>query len=89
MLCIARQTTLQAVENIKSLRANKLSIEDIIFVRLINRENYKVALKYFLESKEITEDIISAVGFNIKSRTYDKVYYILSKKNLRLKFSGE
>ena len=36
-LCIDRKTTLQAVENIKSLRENKISIDDIIFARLINR----------------------------------------------------
>ena len=78
-LCIDRKTTLQAVENIKSLRENKISIDDIIFARLMNRENYKVALKYFLVAETVTEEIISAVGLNRKSRAYDKAYFPLYK----------
>ena len=76
-LCIDRKTTLQAVENIKSMRANKISIDDIIFARLMNRENYKMALEYFLKSEVITADIVSEVGINRKSRTYDRVYFPL------------
>lgn len=78
-LCIDRKTTLQAVENIKSLRENKISIDDIIVARLMNRENYKVALKYFLVAETVTEEIISAVGLNRKSRAYDKAYFPLYK----------
>ena len=38
-LCIDRKTTLQAVENIKLLREHKITIDDIIFARLMDREN--------------------------------------------------
>ena len=76
-LCIDRKTTIQAVENIEVLRKNNTSIDDIIFIRLMNRDNYKLALKYFLKAEVITEDIISEVGINRKSRNYDKAYFPL------------
>ena len=47
-LCIDRQTTLQAVENIKSFRENKISIDDIIFARLMNRENLDLQFCKFI-----------------------------------------
>ena len=76
-LCIDLETTLQAVKDIKSLRENRIRIDDIIFARLMNRENYKMALEYFLKSEVIAEDIISEIGINRKSRTYDKPYFPL------------
>ena len=76
-LCIDRQTTLQAVENIQSLRKNNLTIDDVIFARLMGRENYQQALNYFLKSEIVTEDIISEVGINRKSRNYDRAYFPL------------
>ena len=76
-LCIDRKTTLQAVESIKLLREHKITIDDIIFVRLMDRENYKLALKYFLTAETVTEEIISEIGINRKSRSYDKAYFPL------------
>ena len=76
-LSIDRQTTLQAVKNIQSLRIGKTSIDDIIFSRLISRDNYETALKYFLDAEVITEDIIAEVGINRKSRNYDRAYFPL------------
>lgn len=76
-LCIDRKTTLQAIENIKSLREHNLKIDNVIFSRLMERDNYKLALKYFLQNEIITEDIIAEIGINRKSRTYDKAYFPL------------
>ena len=76
-LCIDRKTTLQAVANIRLLRKNKITIDDIIFARLMDRENYKLALKYFLAAEPVTEEIISEIGINRKSRSYDKAYFPL------------
>lgn len=76
-LYIDRKTTLQAVENVKLLREHKISIDDIIFARLMDRENYKLALKYFLATETVTEEIISEIGINRKSRSYDKAYFPL------------
>ena len=49
-LCIDRKTTLKAVENIKSLREGRIGISDIIFSRIMERDNYRLALKYFLKA---------------------------------------
>ena len=76
-LCIDRQSTLDAVEKIKALRNNATSIDEIILARLMARDNYKTALKYFLRAKTVTADIIAAVGINRKSRQYDKAYFPL------------
>lgn len=76
-LCIDRKTTLQAVENIQLLREHKISIDDIIFARLMDRENYKLALEYFLAAETVTEEIISEIGINRKSRSYDRAYFSL------------
>ena len=65
-LCIDRQTTLQAVENVKLLREHKITIDDIIFARLMDRENYKLALQYFLATETVTEEIISEIGITEK-----------------------
>ena len=70
-------TTLQAVENIKSLRKNELEFDDIIFARLMGRSNYRQTLNYFLKAEVINENIILEIGINRKSRNYDKAYFPL------------
>ena len=76
-LCIDRYTTLQAIEDIKFIREKRISIDEIIFTRLMNRDNYKTALDYFLKVEIVTEDIVAEIGINRKSRTYDKAYFPL------------
>lgn len=76
-LSIERQSTLDAVEKIKALRNNATNIDEIILVRLMSRDNYKTALKYFLRIKAVTADVIATVGINRKSRQYDKAYFPL------------
>ena len=76
-LSIDKNTTLQAVNNIQALRNNKLNIDDIILARLMAKDNYKLALQYFLKTKIVTADIIAEIGINRKSRQYDKAYFPL------------
>ena len=76
-LSIDRQTTLEAVENIKVLREHTTTVDEIILTRLMSRDNYKNALKYFLQTSIITANVIAAVGINRKSRQYDKAYFPL------------
>ena len=76
-LCVDKQSTLKAVEDIKLLREGKLGIDEIIFKRLMERKNYQFALKYFLDAKVVTENIIADIGMNRKSRNYDKAYFPL------------
>lgn len=77
LLSIDRQSTLDTVENIKALRNNATSIDEIILARLMARDNYKTALQYFLKVPIVTADVIATVGINRKSRQYDKAYFPL------------
>ena len=76
-LAIDRRSTEYIFESIQSFRGNKISIDDIIFNRLISRENYQAALNHFLNVPVVTEEVIMDIGMNRKSRTYDKAYYPL------------
>ncbi|MCR5834353.1 MAG: AlwI family type II restriction endonuclease [Selenomonadaceae bacterium] len=76
-LSINRQSTLDAVDKIKALRNNLTTIDEIILARLMARDNYKAALKYFLRAETVTADVIANVGINRKSRQYDKAYFPL------------
>lgn len=75
-LCTNSQNTEEIIDKIKQFRTGAVSIDDIIFNRIINMDNYKAALQYFLDS-DVTEDVICTVGINRKSRSYDKAYYPL------------
>ena len=76
-LSIDKDTTLQAVNNIRALRNNETNIDNIILARLMAKDNYKLALQYFLKTKIITADILAEIGINRKSRQYDKAYFPL------------
>ena len=65
------------MENIKALRNNATSIDEIILARLMAKDNYKTALQYFLKVPIVTADVIATVGINRKSRQYDKAYFSL------------
>ena len=68
---------IKAVTDIQNLRNNTTGIDAIISERLMSMHNYQAALKFFLQSKIITDEIIAEVGINRKSRSYDKVYFPL------------
>ncbi len=63
---------------IRAYRNAELSIEDIIYEKLIGMENYKIAFEMF-NNNVLTEELICLVGMNRKSRNYDKPYYDLLK----------
>lgn len=77
-LCSNDETTSVILERIKQFRSGTISIEDVIFNRLMAMKNYQMALNYFL-AHEVSEDVICTIGMNRKSRNYDKVYYPLYK----------
>ncbi|MEG0900185.1 MAG: AlwI family type II restriction endonuclease [Oscillospiraceae bacterium] len=77
-LCTNSSNTYKMVCDIIKLRGEKLTVDDIIFQKLMSMPNYQVAKQYFLENI-VTEEIILTVGMNRKSRTgganYDKAYF--------------
>lgn len=75
-LCTSRECTMQIIEHIKELRTNTVSVDDVIVNRLLEMDNYKMALDKFLDN-EVTEELILEVGINRKSRNYDRPYFRL------------
>lgn len=75
-LCINQGTTQEILGHIQKLRSGQETIEDIIFNRLIEIDNYQQAQTMFLKNT-VTENLICEIGLNRKSRKYDKSYYFL------------
>ena len=73
-LCTSQENTETIIGAIENLRNGIGDINEIIISRLMAMDNYKVAQDYFL-AEHVTEDVITAVGMNRKSRKYDKPYY--------------
>lgn len=78
-LCTSKECTMQIIERIQKLRANTVSVDDVIVSRLLEMDNYKMALDKFLDN-EVTEELILEVGINRKSRNYDRPYFRLYKE---------
>ena len=74
----------QIISDIKLYREGKILPEEIIYKRLMQMENYKLAQEEFIAS-DVDENLICLVGMNRKSRSYDKPYYELYE-NLKEKF---
>ena len=62
---------------LKLYRSNYISIDDIIYNKIIKMPNYSEALKLFINTNEVNNDIISLIGMNRKSKKYDRSYYKL------------
>ena len=69
-------STKQIISDIKMYREGNILPEEIIYKRLMEMENYKLAQEKFIAS-EVDEDLICLVGMNRKSRSYDNPYYKL------------
>ena len=66
----------QIISDIKLYREGKILPEEIIYKRLMQMENYKLAQEEFIAS-DVDENLICLMGMNRKSRSYDKPYYKL------------
>ena len=80
----------QIISDIKLYRKGEIKLEEIIYKRLMQMDNYKLAQKEFITS-DVDENLICLVGMNRKSRNYDKQYYKLyqSIKNIFLDGKSE
>lgn len=70
-LCINKETT-EFIEG--KLSDNDINIDEII-TEIFMQQNYKDALKYFIEEKTLTEETFCKVGLNRKSKDYDRAYF--------------
>lgn len=75
-LCVGIKETSEIIGEIVKLRNKRTTIDEIIMNRLMSMPNYRVALQYLLENN-VTEGLICEIGFNRKSRQYDKPYFQL------------
>ena len=66
----------QIISDIKLYREGKILPEEIIYKRLMQMDNYKLAQEEFIAS-DVDENLICLVGMNRKSKNYDKPYYKL------------
>lgn len=74
----------QIISDIKLCREGEISLEEIIYKRLMQMDNYKLARKEFIDC-DVDENLICLIGMNRKSRTYDIPYYKLYE-NLKAVF---
>ena len=78
----------QIISDIKLYREGKILPEEIIYKRLMQMENYKLAQEEFITS-DVDENLICLVGMNRKSRSYDKSYYKLYENLKKVFLDGE
>lgn len=78
----------QIISAIRLYRAGKISLEEIIYTRLMQMDNYRFAQEEFFTSN-VDENLICIVGMNRKSRNYDKPYYKLYQSLKKVFLDGE
>ena len=75
-LAIVDSKTLEILNSIENIRSGNGTIDETLISVLMDMPNYKEALDILLRN-DITESIITEIGMNRKSRTYDKPYFRL------------
>ncbi len=78
----------QIISDIKLFRKGEISPEEIIYKRLMQMDNYKLAQEEFIASN-VDENLICLIGMNRKSRSYDKPYYKLYESLKKIFLDGE
>ena len=72
-LCIDETTTNIIIEQILQLRNGLTNIDEIIEKTVLCRENYALALDYFLQSDKTVDDIM-IIGMNRDGIRHDRIY---------------
>ena len=75
-LAINDSKTLEIFNSIEKIRSGNGTIDETLISVLMDMPNYKEALDILLRN-DVTENIITEIGMNRKSRTYDKPYFRL------------
>ena len=73
-LCIDNSIAQKTINFIKKIRNNEETIDNFIIDFILNNDTYRKALDLFINNKD-SEELITTIGINRKSRTYDKPYY--------------
>lgn len=72
-LCVDLESTDYIQEQVKEIRNNRQTVDNVIISTLLKKENYRNALKYWID-QTVSVDAICAIGLNRKSRKYDVPY---------------
>lgn len=64
------------IESLERKRSGTISVDEIIIQTLLSKANYQEAKKLWM-AERVTEDLITTIGLNRKSRVYDKKYFPL------------
>lgn len=75
-LCTDSESAEYIIQKIKEVRSHAETVNSIIIDRLMSMDNYQQGLDLLINST-VSEEIICTVGFNRKSRSFDKSYYPL------------
>lgn len=79
-LCTNKNNTEEIIQGIFQIRNGTSTIDGIIISKLMSMSNYEIALRQFLSSNVVDEQLICTIGLNRKSRVYDKGYLNLYKQ---------
>lgn len=79
-LCTNKNNTKEIIQGIFQIRNGTSTIDGIIISKLMSMSNYEIALRQFLSSNVVDEQLICTIGLNRKSRVYDKGYLNLYKQ---------
>lgn len=63
------------VRNISILRDEQITIDQILIDIILEKTNYSDALKYFIESETLTDEVFGNISLNRKGSDKDKEYY--------------
>ena len=77
-LAIDEAKTRDIFDSIEKIRSGNTTIDETIIDILMDMPNYQEALDILL-ANDVTEEVITEVGMNRKSRNYDKPYFKLYK----------
>lgn len=75
--CLNESDVHFASDIIVKMREGLISIDSIIQSKISKMSNYKEALTLLLETNNVTQNLITSIGFNRKSAVYDKPIYPL------------
>ena len=73
-LCTSEEATENIINSITKLRKDDISLNDIIYEHIMRQQNYQDAY-YAWKNSEVSEEVVTAIGINRKSREYDKIYF--------------
>ena len=73
-LCTSEEATANIVDSIIKFRNDEISLNDIIYEHIMLQQNYQEAY-YAWSNSEVSEEVVTAIGINRKSRQYDRIYY--------------